>query len=177
MLDPRAEILEICRDRQIPIDWKLKHSLPRYGQRKIYWRRFNVDDGLPLNYYPMGDFVCQLTPLSGQGITLGLSHALAMSRIFDYPLSASERQEKYLFAIEQLTKTCWISALSRQSKVSRFESGNSQFESEVDALLAFERAAVNDEQLRREYLARRHFLCSASNYLGREEMFHSFCQI
>lgn len=169
MGDPRAEIREICRDRKLTVQWDLKQSLHRFGQRSIYWRRFTMDDELPLNYYPMGDFVSQLTPLSGQGMTLGLSHAITMARLFSEQHSDQDRQEVYFASIEHLTRACWISALSKQPRHARFESGNAQFESELEALIALERGATKDVGLQREYLARRHYLGIFAGFQGSQE--------
>lgn len=158
MANPRDEIHEILHAHKIPTELHLKQSVHRFGQQSIYWRRFKVEDELPLNYFPMGDFVSQLTPLSGQGITLGLSHLAAFKQALNRQYSDLDRQEVYLASIEHFTRLSWISVLSKQPKAVRLESGNAQFESEVEGMITLERGAAKDSLLQREFLARKHYL-------------------
>jgi 2-polyprenyl-6-methoxyphenol hydroxylase-like FAD-dependent oxidoreductase len=151
-------IKDLFRDRGVPAEILFQDRLHRFGQRSIYWRRFSMTDELPLNYFPLGDFVCQLTPLSGQGMTLAFSHVLTLSRSFAGNQDYFQRQSSYFEGIERFSRFCWISALSRQPLSCRSEPGNEEFSSEIDAFISIEQNAISDAEVHREVLSDRHYL-------------------
>jgi flavin-dependent dehydrogenase len=91
-------------------------EVARYGFPESRWRHFVQLDPFPQNLLPIGDAICHLNPIYGQGITVAVQEANILRRLLSatpaeaHPLAALARQ--FLTEAEALVKEPWaMSAL------------------------------------------------------------------
>jgi flavin-dependent dehydrogenase len=95
---------------------KLVGEVVRYGFPESRWRHFAQLDGLPHGLLPIGDAICCLNPVYGQGITVAVQEAQALRRLLRAsaqttdPLATLSRA--FLAEAENLIEQPWaISAI------------------------------------------------------------------
>jgi 2-polyprenyl-6-methoxyphenol hydroxylase-like FAD-dependent oxidoreductase len=91
-------------------------EVARYGFPESKWRHFGRLDRFPRNLLPVGDAICCLNPVYGQGITLAIQEAVVLRRILRAQASMTESvaapAKDFLTKAEALLADPWsISAI------------------------------------------------------------------
>jgi flavin-dependent dehydrogenase len=93
---------------------KLVGEIVRYGFPESKWRHFGRLERLPHGLLPIGDAICCLNPIYGQGITVAVQEALALRRLLGAPAadSLATLSRTFLAEAEDLIEQPWaISAI------------------------------------------------------------------
>jgi flavin-dependent dehydrogenase len=77
-------------------------EVARYGFPESRWRHFAQLDPLPQNLLPIGDAICCLNPIYGQGITVAVQEANMLRRLLS--TNAAEGHPPAMLARQFLTK-------------------------------------------------------------------------
>jgi flavin-dependent dehydrogenase len=93
---------------------KLFGEIVRYGFPESKWRHFGPLDRLPHGLLPIGDAICCLNPIYGQGITVAVQEAQALRRLLGAATtdSLATLSRAFLAEAENLIEQPWaISAI------------------------------------------------------------------
>jgi 2-polyprenyl-6-methoxyphenol hydroxylase-like FAD-dependent oxidoreductase len=95
---------------------KLLGEIARYGFPESKWRHFGWLDRLPHGLLPIGDAICRLNPVYGQGITVAVQEAQALRRLLGVSALKADPlatlSQAFLAEAEDLIEQPWaISAI------------------------------------------------------------------
>ncbi len=85
---------------------KASSTIQTFKKPTSYWRHYEQCTNLPKGYIPLGDTINSLNPIFGQGMTVAISHALALRQAFASKTEKSPR-DLYFKAALIWTKMAW----------------------------------------------------------------------
>ena len=113
---PRTMAEWLSAARQLPDDriWQRIHDAEQISEVKVFkkptstFRRFDQATSLPDAYLPIGDTMTSFNPIYGQGMTVALGHAQALSNALIAPAEHfSIMRSEYLRGASEWSRQAW----------------------------------------------------------------------
>ena len=95
-------------------DCSIEHRLQKFGKTCFYLRRFDLVEGLPAGYFPLGDTINSINPTFGQGMALALGHVEELSKALAKGFKENA-QQIYLKRATQRSQNAWRQTVTYES--------------------------------------------------------------
>ena len=131
-------------------DCSVEQKLQKFGKSSFYLRRFDLVEGLPIGYFPLGDTINSINPTFGQGMALALGHVEELGEALAGGVT-DDTQRTYLKRATKRSQNAWRQTVTYESMFADMdEKSRNKYKLLQSLVLNKHKQAIQDENIHLE---------------------------